>query len=351
MRILIVGGNQLKYAATRYYDYANKLSNGFVRNKHTVLRFFDRDVARLNNFFRSRKMGVTGSNKNLLDQAQSFGPDLVVFIHADVITPETLNRLRERHSGIKLAQLSIDPLFIPGTLVRLNKKSALLDATFITTAGKGLTRISGGQAAYYIPNIVDPSIEIGRAFETDGDIDLIFACGSFDKFGEDPRKTTVDLIRNRLPQIEFPEHVSSETGGLWGVDYMETLGRSRCGLNLSREREGPMNLATLDDLYVYSSDRISHLTGNGVLTFSNSKYKIDKLYGDDEMIYYDNDEDLVSKIAFFLENDDLRRRIAKKGWEKAHQHLNERLGAQFITDVLYNKNFSHPYIWPTEKIV
>ena len=69
------------------------------------------------------------------------------------------------------------------------------------------------------------------------------------------------------------------------------------------------------------------------------------------MVYYENDEDLVSKISYFLENDDMRRKIAKKGWEKAHLHLNECLGAQFITDVLNNNKLSHPYIWPTEKIV
>ena len=351
MRVMIVGGNQLKYVASRFYDYANKLGNGFIRNNHAVLRFFDRDVARLSNIFRSRKMGVAGANKSLLQQARSFEPDLAIFIHADVITPETLSQLRENHPNVKLAQLSIDPLFIPGTIVRLNQKSALLDATFITTAGKGLNKISGGQAAYYIPNIIDPSMETGRAFETGGDIDLIFACGSFDKHGGDPRKTTVDLIRQRLPQIDFPEHVAYETGGLWGSDYVGTLGRSKCGLNLSREREGPLNLAAPEDLYVYSSDRVSHLTGNGVLTFSHRKYSLDKLYCEDEMVYYDTDEDLVSKIAYFLKNDDMRRKIAKKGWEKAHRELNERLGAQFIMDVLFDNKLSHPYIWPTEKIV
>ena len=351
MRVMIVGGNQLKYAASRFYDYANKLGNGFIRNKHTVLRFFDRDVARLSNIFHSRKFGVSGANKNFLRQAQSFEPDLVIFIHADVIRSDTLIHLRKNHPDVRLAQLSIDPLFIPGTILRLNQKSALLDATFITTAGKGLSRISGGQAAYYIPNIIDSSMETGRAFEANGDIDLIFACGSFDREGVDPRKTTVDLIRQRLPQIEFPEHVSFETGGLWGANYMETLRRSKCGLNLSREREGPLNLATPDDLYIYSSDRVSHLTGNGVLTFSHRKYNIDKLYTEDEMVYYENDEDLVSKIAYFLENDKMRRKIAKKGWEKAHLHLNECLGAQYIIDVLSNNKFSHHYIWPTEKII
>ena len=78
---------------------------------------------------------------------------------------------------------------------------------------------------------------------------------------------------------------------------------------------------------------------------------MDKLYSEDEMIYYENDEELVNKIAYFLKNDDLRKKVARKGWEKAHLHLNECLGAQFITDILCSNKLSHPYIWPTEKIV
>ena len=46
MRVVIIGGNQMKYVAARYYDYANKLVNGFIRNNHTVVRFFDQDVSR-----------------------------------------------------------------------------------------------------------------------------------------------------------------------------------------------------------------------------------------------------------------------------------------------------------------
>ena len=66
MRVMFVGGNQLKYSALRYYDYANKLANGFARNNHTVIRYLDRDASRLSNVFRSRKMGVGAANKKFL---------------------------------------------------------------------------------------------------------------------------------------------------------------------------------------------------------------------------------------------------------------------------------------------
>jgi len=42
---MIVGDNQMKYFAARYYDYANKLANGFIRNNHTVVRVFNQDVS------------------------------------------------------------------------------------------------------------------------------------------------------------------------------------------------------------------------------------------------------------------------------------------------------------------
>jgi len=351
MRVMIAGGNQMKNFAPRYYDYANKLANGFTRNNHMVIRYLDRDTSRLSNVFRMRKLGVGSANNKFLQNVTVFQPDLILFIHADVIRAGTLRRLRDSHPEIKLAQVGVDPLFMPGNVQRINAKSSLMDATFITTAGEGRKKISGGRPAYYIPNIVDPSMETGRAFDADCDIDLIFACGSFDAEGGDPRKAVMDLIDERLPGIHFSRHVDNETGGLWGADYMKAMGRSKCGLNLSREREGPLNLAKPEDLYIYSSDRVTQLTGNGVLAFTHEQYSLDKLFTEDEMVFYKSNDDLIDKIAHFLENEDGRRRIAKNGWEKAHRDLNERLAAGYIEDMLFREKLSHPYIWPTEQVI
>ena len=351
MRVMIVCGNQMKYLASRYYDYANKLGNGFTRNNHMVVRFFDRDVARLENIFRTRRLGKTGANKKLLEQVGSFQPNLIIFIHADVIQMETLEILKERYSATKLAQISIDPIFIPGNVDRLSVKGPLVDATFLTTAGEALKKVSNGRPTYYIPNITDASVETGRAFDAICDIDLIFACGSFDREGDDPREALLEVIRDRLPKIKFVSHVDNKTGGLWGTDYRDAMGRSKCGLNLSREREGPSNLAAPEDLYVYSSDRVAILTGNGVLAFTHRKYNFDKLFSEEEMVFYNSNDELIDKIDYFLKNQDDRCRIAKNGWRKAHGELNERLTAQYIIDILLREELSHPYIWPTEQFL
>jgi len=34
-----------------------------------------------------------------------------------------------------------------------------------------------------------------------------------------------------------------------------------------------------------------------------------------------------------------------------HRDLNERLAADFIVDVLFREELSHPYIWPTEQVI
>ena len=351
MKVMVIGGNQIKYFASRYYAFANKLVNGLTRNNHAVVRFFDRDVARLDNVLRSRVFGVKGANKELLQQAATLKPDLFLFIHADVIEPRTVLRLRENHRGAKFAQISIDAIFTPRNVKFINTKSHLMDATFVTTAGEGLKKISGGKPAYYIPNVTDPSIETGRAFDADCETDLFFACGSFEPGGHDPRKETLDAVREQLPDIKADFTIAGRKGGLWGDEYIEALSQSRCGLNLSRERDGPHHPSSPEDLYVYSSDRISHLTGNGILTFSHKKFGLDRLFTDDEMVFFDSNDDLTTKISHYLGNDDARRRVARNGWEKSHGELNERLAAQFIEDVLCREKLTHPYIWPTEKVI
>jgi hypothetical protein len=140
MRVLIAGGNQMKNFAPRYYDYANKLANGFTRDNHTVLRYLDRDASRLSNVFRMRKLGIGAANNKFLRHVDIFQPDLIIFFHADVIRTDTLRKLRDSHPDIKLAQVGVDPLFMPGNVQLLNSRSSLMDATFVTTAGEGLKK-------------------------------------------------------------------------------------------------------------------------------------------------------------------------------------------------------------------
>ena len=75
------------------------------------------------------------------------------------------------------------------------------------------------------------------------------------------------------------------------------------GLNLSRGKPTKY----------YSSNRIASIMGNGLLTFVDKKVQMDDFFNKNEIIFYQNINDLADKIKFYSKNDKLRKKIAKNG--------------------------------------
>ena len=75
------------------------------------------------------------------------------------------------------------------------------------------------------------------------------------------------------------------------------------GLNLSRG---------LPTKY-YSSNRIASLMGNGLLTFIDQKTMLEDFFNKNEIVFYNNLNDLADKINFYKKNDVLRKKIAMNG--------------------------------------
>ena len=80
----------------------------------------------------------------------------------------------------------------------------------------------------------------------------------------------------------------------------------------------------------YSSDRISSLLGNGLLTFIHENYQYSDFFNNDEIITYKNVSDLNKKILFFKKNNKKLRIIARNGYNKAHRIFNNKLISDFI---------------------
>src|SRR3546814_11365225 len=89
---------------------------------------------------------------------------------------------------------------------------------------------------------------------------------------------------------------------------MEAIANARMGLSISRS----------DTVYLYASDRMSQLLGNGLLTFVSRTTGFQDLFADDQVAFYDGLDELVDKLAFFARHDDARRRNAEAGWRAAH---------------------------------
>jgi spore maturation protein CgeB len=114
---------------------------------------------------------------------------------------------------------------------------------------------------------------------------------------------------------------------IWGNQFYMALVNSKMGLNLSRG---------LPTKY-YSSNRIASLIGNGLLTFVNKKTLLTDFFNKDEIVSYDDINDLSDKIYFYKNNDKKRISIAKKGKQKYFKLFNELK----ITNYIINKSFGN----------
>ena len=77
--------------------------------------------------------------------------------------------------------------------------------------------------------------------------------------------------------------------------------------------------------------------GNGLLTFIDKKVQMNSFFSKDEMIFYTNIDDLVSKVKFYSKNDRARIKIGKNGKKKYFKRFNEITTAKYFVDTSIGK--------------
>lgn len=350
MKILHVSHQQLKYLGARNYSFPVRINNGFIRNNHEVFWFSDRDMARCSNIFLTRKMGVGASNRKLLEVCRNFEPDVIALSSADVIQPETLAEARKILPNVAIFQYYIDALYDANNFRNACSKSDVVDRTFATTGGDFLSKIAGARSKVaFIPNPVDPSIDIYRCHErTDQPSDVFFA-GHMSPWlaADDLRRHAYGLIQEHLPKTRCAFYGDGPNKSVFGAAFMRALGEAKIGLNFS-QRNADAKPGPGGELYLYSSDRIGLYQGNGLLVFATKSFSLSELYGEDAIVEVEGADDFIDKLRFYLENDGERQRIAKVGYELGHREFNERLVSQYMIESTLGLPLSHSYRWPTE---
>src|SRR3546814_19106619 len=94
---------------------------------------------------------------------------------------------------------------------------------------------------------------------------------------------------------------------LRGAGYLEDMGNARMALSISRP----------DNVYLYASDRMSQLLGNGLLTFVSRATGFQDLFADHATAFYDGLHELMDQHAFFARHDDPPTHTADAGWAAA----------------------------------
>ncbi len=345
MKILHISNFVQKQKGRLQWNHCFKINNGFIRNGHNVCTFSDRDMSRMN--LLNKLNNNKNLNKYLIETFKNFFPDLVVLGHADKIHHETLNEFRSINKNIKIIEWNVDNYFLDNTEQKLKSRSHLIDAYFITNADEAIRScLNENNSISFFPNIFDKSIENLRIYENHSyDYDVFYALsygvgtGKIRYSKSDyQREIFLDHITKNYPKIKTNFYGYLGKQPVWGNEFEKELNKSPISLNLSRKPY----------LKFYSSDRISQYLGNGSCIFIDINSKLDELFTNEEVIFFDSNDvtSLGKKLHDALENIDNVRSIAKKGWERGHKYYNEIIITNYFIDIAFNGKATQEYSWP-----
>jgi len=122
---------------------------------------------------------------------------------------------------------------------------------------------------------------------------------------------------------------------IWADNFLNKVANSSMGLNLSRGKP----------IKYYSSDRISQLMGNGLLTFVDKRTCLNHFFNNDEIIFYKDINDLSYKLNKYKKDKTQRKKIARNGKKKYFKYFNSTIIADYIIDRTLDKKSIRNYIW------
>lgn len=322
MRIVHAANLQLDKDGAHLWNQDQKIHHGLVRAGHFVYPFSINDRARMLSPLGNKSFGKKPANRALIETCRNVHPDVLLLGHAQYITAETLREIRRILPQIRIGLWYVDPLWDAAAIQHLHDRLDVLDALFCSTGGGLLEKLARPNCpAAFIPTAVDAGIECHRAFETEESgfqHDLLFF--GRDK-GEPARRALLQDLESRLNGLNCGIYGCLDRPGIFGWEKEQVILRSKMALNLSRR----------SDVSLYSSSRIGELMGNGILTLTPRGAGLERLYADDEIVYFDGTDDLVEKARYYANHRDERVAIARKGWERNHRDYSGTAVAGFIT--------------------
>ena len=345
LRILHITNFNERHNGRLFFNTGRRINNGFIRLGHSVLEFSDRDIQKHYKSYTDIK-GSRSLNDKLIKTCYNYKPDMLVLGHADLISPTILGNLKDEYPNLRVAQWFLDPLNKNGPDFKKNKKrildkSEFIDANFLTTSPDVLNFLSKKTKNYFIPNPADFSFETLNNFNHECSNDVFFALshgvhrGSLKLRTSDDREKFLIKLINITKNVKFDMFGINNVQPIWADQYFKTISNSKMGLNLSRG----------SPIKYYSSDRITQITGNGLVTLIDEKTGYQNFFNNNEMVFYKNLSDLSEKILKISKDDKLRKKIGRNGKYKYLKHFNSNLVAQFIIDKTFNNVNKKKYLW------
>ena len=345
LRILHITNFNERHNGRLFFNTGRRINNGFIRLGHSNLEFSDRDILHHNKSLKDFN-GVNTLNDKLRKTCYNYKPDLIVLGHADAISESVLSELKDDYPNLKIAQWFLDPLNKKGPDYNQNKKRILdkadnVDANFLTTCPTALDFLSKKNKNYFIPNPSDPSFETLNNFDHSCNTDVFFALSHGVHRGKlktgkfDDRAIFLKQLLEVTKNVKFEIYGLNKIQPIWADHFYKTISSVKMGLNLSRG----------EPIKYYSSDRITQIIGNGLVTLIDEKTGYRDFFNDDEMIFYKSINDLSEKINRISKDEKLRKKIGYNGKLKYTKFFNSTIVADFIINKTFDIDDKKKYLW------
>ena len=342
LKILHITNFNERHNGRLFFNTGRRINNGFVRLNHSVLTISDRDIL---SYHRSLKDfdGSQKLNNKLIETISNYLPDIIVLGHADLISFKTLKFIKENFPNIKIIQWFLDKMTEEWgkNKTRFLDKINLMDCNFCTTSPDVLS-FPKKNKVYFIPNPSDISFETLKCYENKHpSYDLFFAMshgvhrGILKKGKYDKRLLFIEKIINKNSNLRFNIHGAYNNQPIWSDDFKNSLYKTKMALNLSQG----------NTIKYYSSDRITQLIANGILTFVDIKTKLNDFFTNKEVIFYNSLNDLSNKIKFYSKNTKIRNKIAKAGRNKYHKNFDSKIVVQYMINKTMGYKSKQKFIW------
>ena len=194
---------------------------------------------------------------------------------------------------------------------------------------------------YFIPNPADTSLETLSNFNKFCPMDVFYAISHGVHRGElktgkyDERQKFLENLLFETPGVKYDIYGLNKIEPIWADNFMQAIANSKMGLNLSRG----------EPIKYYSSDRITQIIGNGLVTLIDEKTMYREFFNENEMVFYKNTNDLSEKIIKISHDEKIRKSIGEKGQKKYLKYFNSNLVAQYIINKTYDNKTKHNFIW------
>ncbi len=338
-RILFVGNFLLRHWGNGRTGIDMRLAAGATRLNLPHMVFSERDIARmLAPLGFMRNIGAKIMNARLVETARNFKCDVIFLAHCDYVTNEALEEIKSALGNVKIVHINCDPIATEHCCRQIDRRKYSCDAIFVTTAGDVLKRwCNGNNIVGFFPNPSDLAYDTeDNSQKSAFEYDLFFA-------GRpalaDERKRLLDELLPRIdPSVKLGFFGMERSPLVVGRAYEQALANSKMGLSINR----------FEGWKWYSSDRITHLMANGILTFQNAGNSMQDFFSDNETVYFSDAAELADKISFFNRHDSLRMAIASSGRAKYNDLFNSCDVLSYMLETVLGEKYSKNYMWSSE---